>query len=244
MNQANPVQVTLRIPGVWSGFQELLERLPEDYRLTEAGLVMPDGSLIEAFPVRPDDQFSQVFRTACRQPAEPEELEAVDSYTANFILSGEGGSIEQAHRMMLGASAILAAGGVGVFIDNCALAHGGENWKAMTEDGSPDAISFAFVSIIRCTDRLRTMGMHVLGYPELELATDNDPVCEDSIISVIRYISSGEKAVGHGHVILDESGASYLASESTQHRFDPGSPMSNPYGHLKLVRTKEIAENN
>lgn len=244
MSETTPIQITFRIPGVWSGFRELLERLPQEYRLTEKGLVMPDGSLVEAYPVPPDDQFAQVFRTALREPATPAELEAVDHYTAKFILIGEGGSIDQAHRMMQAACAILEAGGVGVFIDNSALSHGRENWKSMTADGSSDAISFAFVSIIGGSGRLRTMGMHVLGYPELELTLDGNSTGEEAMISMIRYISSGAKAVGNGHVMIDESGTSYLATQSTQERLDPGNPMHNPFGHLKLTRTKNIAENN
>lgn len=244
MNEPQPVQITFRIPGVWSGFRELFERLPRDYRLSEKGMLLPDGSLIEAYPVPADDQFAKVFRTACRQPPTSEELDAVNRYTANMILIGDGGSIQLAHRMMQAATAILDAGGVGVFIDNSALSHGGENWKQMTEDGSPDAISFAFVSIIRSKQQLKTIGMHVLGYPELELNSDGDSAHEEALISVVRYISCGEKPVGHGHLIIDESGHSYHATESTKGRFDPGSPMHNPFGHLKLIRTKEIAENN
>ncbi len=44
--------------------------------------------------------------------------------------------------MMRAAAAIMDAGGAGVFIDNSMLAHGATAWQAMTEDGSPDAISF------------------------------------------------------------------------------------------------------
>lgn len=244
MTETQPIQVTLRIPGTWSGLSELLEGLPREYRLTEKGMLMPDGSLVEAFPVPPDDQFSQVFRTACRQPPTAKELNTVNSYTANFMLTGEGGSIKRAHRMMQAASAILEAGGAGVFIDNSALSHGGENWKTMTEDGSSDAISFAFVSIIRSKSQLMTMGMHVLGYPELELTHHGDPACEEALVSLIRYVSSGEKPVSQGHLIFDETGMSYRVTESTKHRFKSESPMYNPFGHLKLIRTQEIAESN
>jgi hypothetical protein len=244
MLETKSVQITFRIPGSWNGFRELFERLPREFRLTEKGMVMPDGSLVEAYPVPPDDQFSKVFLTACRLLPTPSELEAVERYSANMILVGEGGSTRLAHRMMQAATAILDAGGAGVFIDNRAMSHGGTNWKQMTEDGSPDAISFAFVSIIRSNHHLRTMGMHVLGYPELELTSEGDPASEEALISLIRYVSSGEKPIGHGHLIIDETGLRYRAAETVNERIDQGSPMFNPFGHLKLVSTKEIAENN
>ena len=61
------------------------------------------------------------------------------------------------------AEEIVKAGGAGVFIDNSALAHGGQDWLEMTQDGGPDALSFAFVGIVRGKTEISTMGMHVLG---------------------------------------------------------------------------------
>jgi hypothetical protein len=244
VSETSPVSITFRIPGIWSDPGELFERLPPDYRLTDKGMVLPDGSSIEAWPVPPDDQFSKVFLSVCRQPPTPEELDTINRYTANIILVGEGGSGRLAHRMMRAATAILEAGGAGVFIDNSALSHGGSYWRHLTEDGSSDAISFAFVSIVQGKNSIKTTGMHVLGYPELELASDGDPAHKESLISVIRYISSGEKPVGHGHLIVDENGFSFCATRSASDRFRPGNPMHNPFGQLKLIPTKEIAEGN
>ena len=45
--------------------------------------------------------------------------------------------LEAARTMMQAGAALLRAGGAGVFIDNSALAHGGQQWLEMTEDGSP-----------------------------------------------------------------------------------------------------------
>ena len=39
----------------------------------------------------------------------------------------------------------------------------GRHWLEMTEDGGPDALSFAFVAIVRGKTEVWTMGMHVLG---------------------------------------------------------------------------------
>jgi NADPH:quinone reductase-like Zn-dependent oxidoreductase len=79
------------------------------------------------------------------------------------MLAIELGSLEAARKMMEAGAAIVRAGAAGIFIDNCGLAHGGQHWLAMTEDASPDAVSFAFVSIIRGDTEVWTMGMHVLG---------------------------------------------------------------------------------
>src|SRR5262249_59277817 len=113
------------------------------------GLSLPDGTRVEFGAVRADDRFAQIFRSSCRRPAEPDELAAVDGYRVNVFLSGPGGSLDAARAMMRAGAAVVRAGGAGVFIDNSGLAHGGQAWLEMTEDGGPDALSFAFVSIVR-----------------------------------------------------------------------------------------------
>ena len=58
--------------------------------------------------------------------------------------------MEAARTMMQAGAAVVRAGGAGVFIDNSTPAHGGgSDWLDMTEDGGPDALSFAFVAIVR-----------------------------------------------------------------------------------------------
>jgi hypothetical protein len=117
--------VTLRLPGQWQHPTELAQGLPVGYRVAEDGLALPDGSRVGFGGVAPDDQFAEVFRSACRQRPTADELTAVDGYTVNVILHGPGGSLDAARTMMQAGSAIIRAGGAGVFIDNSAMAHGG-----------------------------------------------------------------------------------------------------------------------
>src|SRR5688500_17853446 len=132
-------RVTLRIPGDWSHPGELVDRLPDGFRLTPEALLLPGGAKIEFIPMPPDGEFPQIFRSACRRPPTSDELAIVDRYTVNVGLSGPGGSLESALTMMQAGAAIVRAGGGGVFIDNSALAHGGADWTSMTDDGGPDA---------------------------------------------------------------------------------------------------------
>src|SRR5438132_180169 len=160
---AAPVEVALRIPGKWSHPRELAQRLPAGCRLTGETLILPDSTPVEFGAMAADEQFAQIFRSSCRQPATRDELATVDGYTVNACLLGPGGSMQAARTMMQAGAAIVRAGGAGVFIDNSTVAHGGHNWLQMTEDGSPDALSFAFVGIVRGRAEVWTMGMHVLG---------------------------------------------------------------------------------
>src|SRR5438105_1623544 len=135
---AAPVTIALRIPGAWGHPRELVQAMPAGYRLTGEAMILPDGSSVDFGTAKPDTQFARIFRDACRTEPTAKELATVNNYQVNIFLSGPGGSLEAAHRMMQAASALVQAGGAGVFIDNSAMAHGGEQWLKMTKDGGPD----------------------------------------------------------------------------------------------------------
>lgn len=237
------VQTTLRIPGAWSNPRALLERIPMGFRLKPESLLLPDGAEIELVAMPPDEQFAGIFKSACRRTATDEELETVGRYTVNIGLTGPGGSLDAARTMMQAGAAIVRAGGAGVFIDNSALAHGGGDWLEMADDGGPDALSFAFVSIIAGHREIETMGMHVLGLPDLVMRrADGDA---DTIIEVIRYVAAGEKPMGDGHLLADGRGALRfrVAATSSDERTLP-SAMRNPFGRLRLTSFKDVAESN
>jgi hypothetical protein len=238
------VRTTLRIPGAWSHPGELLERMPAGVRLTPEKLFLPDGTGIEFDPMQPDDQFAQIFESSCRRPATDDELAIVGRYTVNIGLTGPGGSMASARTIMQAGAVIVRAGGAGVFIDNCALAHGGGHWIELADDGGPDALSFAFVSIVRGEHDVWTMGMHVLGFPEIVMRRADLDDDDDTIIDVIRYVCQGDKPIGDGHLLGDEQGLRFRATAKPSDQRTAGSPMHNPFGRLKLTSLKDIAEGN
>jgi hypothetical protein len=239
-----PITVALRIPGQWSHPRELIQRLPTGYRLTPEALILPDSTQVDFGAMPADDQFAKIFRSSCRQPAAEEELAVVDGYKVNVLLSGAGGSMQAARRMMQAGAAVVRAGGAGVFIDNCALAHGAQQWLDMTEDGSPDALSFAFAAIVKNQAQVWTMGMHVLGFPDIVMKRADIEVDGFDIIEVIRYLCREEKPVGDGHIIADLSGPRFQAFTQNSAEELAGSPMHNPFGRLKLMSMRDIAETN
>lgn len=237
--------ITFRIPGAWSHPGELLERLPEGYQLTPDALILPDGTSIDFHPRPPDGQFPGIFQSACRGPLSRTELETLSNYTVNVILNGPGGSMESALTMMQAASAIIRAGAAGVFIDNSAMAHGGKPWLQMTEDGGPEAISFAFTALLRGDQDVYTMGMHTMGFPDLLMRRSDIDEQGETIIEIIRYICGSNRPVGVGHVLADDQGrVRFQIVSQTDDDSDPDSPMHNPFGRLKIVSAKDVAEGN
>jgi hypothetical protein len=239
-----PVTITLRIPAKWAHPRELIERLPDGCRLTPESLILPDKTQIAFDPMPPDNQFAEIFRSSCRKPATADELATVAGYTVNVGLRGPGGSMEAARTMMRAGAAIVRAGGAGVFIDNSTVAHGGQHWLDLTDDGGPDALTFAFVAIVRGKSEVWTMGMHVLGLRDVVMTRADVEAGGFDIIEVIRYLSQGEKPVEDGHIIADENGPRFQARTQDSPAERTGSPMYNPFGRLKLVSMRDIAEAN
>lgn len=243
-HRTSPVTVTLRIPGAWGHPRELVEGLPRSCRLTPEELILADGTRAEFIPMPPDGQFAQVFRASCRHQATPDELAKIDGYQVNVCLSGPGGSLEAALAMMRAAAAIVRAGGAGVFIDNSALAHGGKVWLEMTEDGGPDAVSYAFVSVIDAPPISWTVGMHVLGLRDLLMKREDAAADDFGIADVIRYLASSDKPVDDGHILADLSGPRFRALAEDSDTRTAGTPMHNPFGRLRLVSTRDYVERN
>jgi hypothetical protein len=241
---ATPVTVAFRIPGQWSHPKDLVERLPAGCQLTPETLTLPDGTQVDFGAARADGQFAGIFRSSCRRPATAEELATVDRYTVNVFLSGRGGSMAAARTMMRAASAVVRAGGAGVFNDNSGLAHGGGHWLELTDDGSPDAVSFAFVAIIRGQPDVWTIGMHVLGLRDLVMKRADIEIDGFDIVEVIRYLAQSDKPIEDGHMIADLEGPRFQVFKADGDARLAGSPMHNPFGRLKLMSMKDIAENN
>jgi len=237
-------RITLRIPGAWSHPGELLERLPEGFRLSPDHLILPDGTEIEFTPMAPDGQFARIFESACRRPPAAEELAVLARYSVNIGLTGQGGSMESALAMMQAGAAVVKAGAAGVFIDNSAMAFGGRDWVAMTDDGGPEAISFAFAAIIRGKREVYTMGMQVMGFPDLSMRAADVDERGETMVELIRYICGGDKPIDVGHVLADEIGPRFQVVVNESDEFEAESVMHNPYGRLKIVSVKEIAEGN
>jgi hypothetical protein len=244
MNEhAASIIVDLRIPGPWSHPRDLIRRLPDGCHVTTEALILPDGARIDLGFLPPDDQFPGIFRSSCRRPPTEEELATAYGYAVNVTLSGNGGSREAARTIMKAGAAMVRAGGAGVFIDNSALAHGGELWLEMAEDGGADALSFAFVGIVRGNTDIWTVGMHVLGLRDIVLKRAEVERGFD-IVEVIRYLVQDDKPAEDGHIPADVNGPWFSCCAEDGDPRMVGTPMYNPFGRNRLVKLRHIASNN
>jgi phage terminase Nu1 subunit (DNA packaging protein) len=88
------------------------------------------------------------------------------------------------------------------------------------------------------------MGMHVLGLRDVLMKRADVEADGFDIIEVIRYLARGEKQIDDGHVLADLNGPRFQAFAQASGGELTGSPMHNPFGRLKLVSMRDIAETN
>ncbi|NQT13170.1 MAG: hypothetical protein HQ582_10505, partial [Planctomycetes bacterium] len=108
----------------------------------------------------------------------------------------------------------------------------------------PDALSYAFVAVIRGEADVWTVGMHVLGLHDVVMKRAYVEADDFDIVEVIRYLAQGEKPVGDGHLIADLDGPRFQAFVEDCEKTLAESPMYNPLGRLRLVSMRDIAEDN
>jgi hypothetical protein len=238
------VKITFRIPGDWEHPGKLIEQIPDGYQLQPESMLLPDGSEVDLDLLPPDEQFFDIFMQSCRTPPSEQEIECVRNYRVNVCLTGPGGSVESAARMMTAAAAIVAAGGAGVFIDNSAVAHAGHKWQELTSDLGIEAITFAYVGIIANSDEVWTMGMHVLGQPDVRMTKHDAEANDHLIIEMMSYLTTRDKPIDDGHVIADLSGPQFKVTRIPAPQQTSNSPLHNPFGQLRLTSLRGIAESN
>ena len=114
----------------------------------------------------------------------------------------------------------------------------------MTADGGPDALSFAFVAIVRGRTDVWTMGMHVLGLRDVVMKRADVESGGFDIIEAVRYLARSDKPVENGHLLADLDGPRFQAIAEDRAKVPAGSPLHNPFGQLRLLSMKDIAEAN
>ncbi|MBN1571359.1 MAG: hypothetical protein JXA73_26220 [Acidobacteria bacterium] len=242
--QTSPsVIVDLRIPGTWSHPGDLIKRLPDSCRVTPRELVLPDGARIDLGFFPPDKQFPQVFRSSCRHPPTEKELAIVDGYALMATLSSVGGSMKAARTIMKAAAILVRAGGAGVFIDNSMLAHGGELWLEMAEDGGMDALSYAFADIVQTNGEIWTVGMHVLGLCDMVLQ-GADLEKDYDIVELIRSMVQESRPIGNGHILAGVKGRRFSCCAADCDPITLSLPMRNPFGRVRLTKLRHAASKN
>ncbi len=228
-------EIAVRIPGTWSCPASLEKSLPNGFSLSHGALQLPEGNRLQVFVHPPDDDFADIFTMACRGAVPEAEVRRIRRYGLNLCLTGRGGSIEAAQRMMKGAAAVIRAGGMGVFIDNSGAGHLGRDWLDLAGDPDDAATFPAFVASYANGDNIYSVGMHVLGLRDAMLVRTGDREADAGVLSsFLLYTIFCGMGVADGDFIGDAEEPTHRVWGEDCSFPPPGTPMHNPYGCWRL----------
>ena len=231
---SHPIEIALRIPGTWASQEELAQALPSGCKLSGNSLILADGSQVALY-VRPrDGQFVDVFKTSSRLEPSGQESKSLRNYHLQVCLVGPGGSMQSASNMMRSAIPILKGGGAGVFVDNSALSFGASHWCQMAGLCDTDALTFGFVNIINNKQDAYTVGMQVIGQPDLIMPAKSAGYESSVIIALMLKTAIWGHTFDEGHKIDLPSGRIFKVHKIPDDKSRVGSPMHNPWGRLEL----------
>ncbi len=236
-----PPQIELRIPGPWGSAEELDRALRDAnaaYQLGGEELAhRTSGHRIGWTVSEHDDEIAEVF--AGGGSLSREEIERVASHRVKVHVYGPGGSPEMARAMLDAATALIAAGGYGVMVDNSGLTHSPQDWLDLA--GDPDAGGLYWAYVSATFDGVEAIafssGMHCLGLRDAELPTDDIPdrqIAGFLLHNFLGYTYQSGRTVIDGDTLDDESGACFRARHFPCTRFSPSTPFFNPYGVWRL----------
>ncbi len=229
------VEVTLRIPGLWQQPDEVDRALPIGYRLVEGKLHLPDEMTLDVGATPADDEFADLFRNGCQYPPSDEDQQKILNYKTNVLLSGPGGSMGAAKRMLDAGRAIIHAGGAGVFVDNSGMAHGSDDWLALAGQADDGGAFWAFVATVGTETTVYSIGMHVLGYRDAMIPrTGNDEQDYLMLNEFLGYSYRSGRTIHDGDLMGDEHGPQFRIRAETATHFPPDAPLHNPFGQWRL----------
>ncbi|MCP3903396.1 MAG: hypothetical protein GY715_07145 [Planctomycetes bacterium] len=225
--------IVLRVPGRWDDPAALAGALPSGFALAADHLAMPDGSLIGFVPMPPDTEFPFVFGAACFGHERPVDEHAVDGYTVNACLAGPGGSVTSATRMVVAATALLNAGGLGVFIDNSLVAHEAMTWMEIVAPIGIEALLCIFLNMFRGDESVYSIGLHTLGMREVVVRRSGDDDRDRTVLlDFIEAVAFGDRASAGD--VYHCGDVSMRVTCGVSARFERHLPVYNPYGEWRL----------
>jgi len=229
-------EITVRVPGPWTGLADLAASLPAGVELGPDELRMPDGDRLELVPMPPDDVFPDLFMRSCRTRRHRSLRRQLQAYAVNVCLSRPGGSIEAARAMLRAAAAVIEAGGLGVFVDNSGSVYDSNGWSSLARDGDAAAAVLAFVGVYGNGREIYSVGMHVMGLRDAIMPCSGDPDDDVQMLGgLLGYTAVTPRQVVPGDYVGDGLTRSFLVRGCRRPALPLGAPMVNPYGYWRLV---------
>jgi hypothetical protein len=229
--------IALRVTGPWTAPEEFgtaLKKAAGGYELREKGLLhVASGRKFNCDATVHDDDIAELFADSGR--LSDAEIDEIAAHKVKVHLSAPGGSPEAARAIMDAATALLHAGGTGVFIDNSGCAHGKRDWLKLAGDKQPGGLYWAYVAVTGGADEIFSTGMHCLGFRDAEMPDPPDRQFGGFFVhNFLGYMYQSGATILDGEMLGDEGEPMYRVRDTPCTRFPADAPFHNPYGVWRL----------
>lgn len=240
----NPTQsappLVLCIPGPWPDHDTLVRAIMEsgDTYLFAGKILMhmESGFSCTVSQHHTDQRMPQAFGAAGYRWRDTPAMQAINTHQTVVYLEGQGGSRAHAEAMMLAASCLLKAGGLGVKVESSGIAHAPAAWLDFTEHLQLYSAHEALVAYVGDEDSCFSCGMHNLGLYDAIIARSDSDTPAQVLKTFTRYLFIDRPT------ILDQQ-TFRVATDAPRYRVQrvDGTPyqgdslFNNPYGAWRLT---------
>lgn len=243
MDEQNPVEIVLAVPGNWLSRVEIVTavaRKSRGYRL--AGDELINNETQECFEIEVaghDPDLAEAFLMAAPDQLTPRDTAKLATHTCTLNVIGPGGTIEDARAIMDFGAALLRSGGIALRVESSGAVHSAEQWLNITryKNDGPTVLFDAYVVLTTLGDVIYSCGMHNLGLRDGVITIRNTP---DEALNVLQafllYLLDERPELREGTIFSTGlKTPRYRLKGEKCTAYPPGDLLYNPYGIWRLT---------
>jgi hypothetical protein len=246
MQVENPVEIVLAVPGTWlnrAGIVMAIARKGRGYRLTGDVLANPDtGESFDLEIAEHDRNLLDSFIPAGRENLSLKDFAALDHHTFTLYLTGPGGSLAAALKIMDAAAALLWAGGIALRVESSGAVHSIGQWLNFVRyrDSDLAAVYNAFVLLNRQAHDVYSCGMHNFGLRDGVISIKNGPDEPlQTLQTFLLYLLQENPELKDGTIFSTQPDLPHYRLKGQDcTAYPPGDLLYNPFGLWRLNRLK------
>ena len=218
-NRQSPA-IEIWIPGSWR----------DEAELHKAGAAHPGVRLLPR-----NEELARWMKSGSGGVFEPAALATIDAHRSVACITVDDTGKNLAADLQAIGRALRQAGGLGVRVARCGLAHPWDRWEAFLSADDPGGLYRALIVQVADTDRgrLETFGMNQFGLPDASVEIDESDDWEAawSAFAFNAYLREERPKLKDGHTFqAAENAPVFVLTKETDDRYAVGDPYFNEAG--------------
>ena len=234
------IEIVIGIPGKWQTRSDIVTSIAgESDGLLFAGAVLTNTATNEPYRLEVydhDPNLTRAFAIGGRQSLTELDLESIQSHTYTLCLIAEGGTFEQAQKVLDIGCGLLKAGGLALKVETTGKAHSRQDWFALAAAKNETALCHAFVTLVGKGSAYYSCGMHNLGYRDAIVRGNITPDDAARLLQAfLFYILIERPSIIDGHTFSEDQHSPHYRLLGIPCESYPGDhTFHNPYGMWQL----------